>query len=85
MEVTGITAAGEIVILVQQQLRERGYDPGSVDGRAGPRTRTAIEKFQRDSGGTVDGEISVTLLQHLGILGRQIHAFGGETAPTMAP
>lgn len=85
LEVTGITAAGEIVILVQQQLRERGYDPGSVDGRAGPRTRTAIEKFQRDSGRTADGEISVTLLQHLGILGRQIHAFGGETAPTMTP
>lgn len=85
MEASGITAAGEIVTLVQQRLRERGYDPGSVDGRAGPRTRAAIRKFQRDNNQEEDGDVSVALLQSLGILGQQIHAFGGEVAPTRSP
>lgn len=85
LEASGITAAGEIVTLVQQRLRERGYDPGSVDGRAGPRTRAAIRKFQRDNNQEEDGDVSVALLQSLGILGQQIHAFGGEVAPTRSP
>ena len=80
----GVTAAGEIVSLVQQQLRERGYDPGSIDGRAGPRTRAAIRAFQRANDQEEDGEISVDLLQHLGILGQQIHAFGNGR-PTATP
>ncbi len=85
LEASGITAAGEIVTLVQQRLRERGYDPGSVDGRAGPRTRAAIRKFQRDNNHEEDGDVSVALLQGLGILGQQIHAFGGEVTPTKSP
>jgi hypothetical protein len=85
LEASGITAAGEIVTLVQQRLRERGYDPGIADGRAGPRTRAAIQKFQRDNNHEEDGDISVALLQSLGILGQQIHAFGGEVTPPISP
>lgn len=35
---------------VQQELRERGYYRGAVDGIVGPRTRMALESFQRDAG-----------------------------------
>lgn len=37
---------------VQQQLAKRGYDPGPVDGVAGPKTQRALRDFQRskDSG-----------------------------------
>lgn len=31
---------------LQQRLRTRGYRPGPVDGRLGPRTRAALEWFQ---------------------------------------
>ena len=35
---------------VQQRLLELGYDPGPVDGIAGPQTRTALGAFQKDRG-----------------------------------
>lgn len=31
---------------VQQQLAKRGYDPGPVDGVAGPKTQRALRQFQ---------------------------------------
>lgn len=61
----------------QTALHMLGYDPGPVDGVAGPRTRHAVEEFQRDhqpEAGKVDGIIGirtmgalVTALQHAGI------------------
>ncbi|MGB3201762.1 MAG: peptidoglycan-binding domain-containing protein [Nodosilinea sp.] len=35
---------------VQQQLAQRGYDPGPVDGVAGPKTQRALRKFQQSQG-----------------------------------
>lgn len=32
---------------VQQQLTKRGYDPGPVDGVAGPKTQRALRNFQQ--------------------------------------
>jgi hypothetical protein len=34
---------------VQARLRNLGYDPGPVDGKVGPRTKSAIRAFQRDN------------------------------------
>jgi hypothetical protein len=31
---------------VQQRLAQRGYDPGPVDGVAGPKTQSALRQFQ---------------------------------------
>lgn len=72
----GVTASGEIVAMVQQRLRQRGYNPGTADGRAGPQTQMAIRAFQRDVGMKPDGEIDIVLLQRLGIVGEQIFVFG---------
>lgn len=72
---TEVTAVGEVIALVQQRLRERGYDPGTVDGRAGSRTRAAIRELQRSLDRKPDGEIDAVLLQHLGIAGKPVHAF----------
>ena len=41
---------------IQRRLAELGYDPGPADGRAGPRTRTAIQAFQRARGLPAEGE-----------------------------
>lgn len=35
---------------VQQQLAQRGYDPGPVDGVAGPKTQRALRNFQQSQG-----------------------------------
>ena len=58
----------ETVRTVQSRLRERGYDPGPLDGRFGPRTRAAIVAFARDAGlpALPDG-ISARLLAALDI------------------
>ncbi|MDP9200281.1 MAG: lytic murein transglycosylase, partial [Pseudomonadota bacterium] len=50
---------------VQQRLIERGYDIGQPDGMIGPRTRTAIESFQKSAGLSVDGRAGVRVLRGL--------------------
>ena len=40
---------------LQAKLTTRGFSPGPVDGRFGPLTRTAVQRFQRADGLAVDG------------------------------
>ena len=40
---------------LQQALKDKGFDPGSVDGMMGPATRRAIKAFQAANGLEVDG------------------------------
>lgn len=42
---------------VQEALAARGYDPGPIDGRDGPKTRKAVTAFQQDSGLDPDGQV----------------------------
>lgn len=49
--------ADAVIARAQGQLLERGFDPGPVDGLMGPRTRSAIRKFQRDRGLPVNGRL----------------------------
>jgi peptidoglycan hydrolase-like protein with peptidoglycan-binding domain len=41
---------------VQQALKDRGYDPGPVNGRLDEPTQAALRNFQRDRGLTTTGE-----------------------------
>jgi len=50
---------------VQQALQAKGYRPGIIDGKLGPRTRAAIRRYQQDYGLPVTGEVSLGLLNHL--------------------
>ncbi len=50
---------------VQARLTALGYDPGPVDGMMGPKTRNAIERFQRDTGLERTGDPSLRLLKNL--------------------
>jgi peptidoglycan hydrolase-like protein with peptidoglycan-binding domain len=58
---------GDTVLVSQIQglLLYLGYKPGSSDGLAGPRTYSAITKFEKDGGGVPAGEISDDLLYRL--------------------
>jgi len=40
---------------IQQALKNAGYDPGAIDGKAGPLTKRAIKSFQRDHNLVADG------------------------------
>jgi gas vesicle protein len=41
----------------QQALKDRGYDPGPIDGKAGPKTHAALADFQRVQGLDVNGTL----------------------------
>ena len=40
---------------LQRSLRSQGLKPGPIDGRYGPQTRSAVERFQQGHGLAVDG------------------------------
>lgn len=66
------------VVRIQSLLSSLGYEPGTIDGLFGARTRTAIEEFQRDRDLPVTGEVSTDLLAALEAASEE----GGERAAT---
>jgi peptidoglycan hydrolase-like protein with peptidoglycan-binding domain len=48
-------STGVAVRQLQQALKDLGYDPHGIDGHFGPRTKAAVEAFQRANDLTVDG------------------------------
>ncbi len=42
---------------MQAALKNAGFDPGSLDGKMGPRTRQAIKDFQKSKGLVPDGAV----------------------------
>lgn len=58
---------GDAIQRVQTALNEAGYACGTPDGIAGPRTRAAIEDFQKAHQLEVTGEIDDELLAALGL------------------
>ncbi len=52
-------------ILVQERLAALGHLEGTADGRFGPKTRAAIERFQREQGGSATGELTGAQLDAL--------------------
>jgi hypothetical protein len=53
------------IFLVQRALAARGYDPGSFDGKIGPRTRAAIDAFQGEACLVPTGELEPATLAAL--------------------
>jgi hypothetical protein len=51
----------------QERLKEKGFDPGSVDGSLGPRTKAALRQYQTTHGLPVTGELDGVTLKALGI------------------
>ena len=60
---------GEEVRQVQQKLKNLGYYTGNVDGIYGTLTQSAVKRFQRDKGLSVDGIVGPKTLSALGISG----------------
>jgi peptidoglycan hydrolase-like protein with peptidoglycan-binding domain len=59
--------SAEIVSKAQQALKDKGYDPGPVDGKMGPKTRSAIRSFQKKSDIPAKGDLSGRTLEGLGV------------------
>src|SRR6202042_3606520 len=41
---------------IQRMLTSLGYDPGTCDGKMGPKTQAAVKQFQTDNGLSADGD-----------------------------
>ena len=58
--------ATEVISKVQQALAKLGYDVGTPDGMAGPKTAEAIKAFERGTGMSESGAVNPRLLAVLG-------------------
>ncbi len=50
---------------IQQSLKDKGFDPGQVDGIMGPNTRQALQQFQQSQGIASSGKLNQQTLQSL--------------------
>jgi hypothetical protein len=50
---------------IQDALYRKGYDVGTIDGRLGPRTQSAIRDYERENGLPVTGQPTEDLLRHI--------------------
>lgn len=55
----------EITKSLQSRLNELGFDSGKVDGIIGPKTYSAVQKFQKANGLLADGFLSKELLEQI--------------------
>ena len=67
--------------LIQRGLRNEGFDPGTPDGLFGPRTRTAIRRWQEVRGTSATGYLDDTAAQLL----RAAGAPPGPSSPITVP
>jgi hypothetical protein len=51
---------------IQTALKNAGFYAGSIDGKVGPKTKAAIEAFQKANGLTADGKVGPKTWQTLG-------------------
>ncbi|MBI4525858.1 MAG: peptidoglycan-binding protein [Deltaproteobacteria bacterium] len=51
----------------QQALKQKGHNPGPVDGIIGPKTQAALRDFQQTQGLSATGTLDTATKQALGI------------------
>lgn len=63
----GWGSSGSVITEIQNRLKRWGYYTGSVDGRYGYGTYSAVKKFQTKNGLTADGVVGDATLRALGV------------------
>ena len=82
---SGGAAAGgnaEQVKAVQQALKDKGHDPGEVDGKMGPKTQQALRDYQQKEGLKATGRLDTETASKLGV---QAKADTSSTSPAASP
>jgi len=67
----------------QQALKDKGHDPGSVDGVMGPKTQAALKDFQKSQGIQETGRLDAETMAKLGVEGRS--SASGQSSPAASP
>ncbi len=79
-------ASNDDVTAAQQALKDKGFDPGPIDGRMGPRTHAAISDFQKKEGLKVTGRLDSDTKSHLtGTAATSSTATPSTTTPSASP
>jgi peptidoglycan hydrolase-like protein with peptidoglycan-binding domain len=82
---SGPAAGGnaEQVKTVQQALKDKGHDPGDVDGKLGPKTQQAIRDYQQKEGLKATGRLDTETAAKLGVQAKADTS--SATSPAASP
>jgi peptidoglycan hydrolase-like protein with peptidoglycan-binding domain len=81
-----MTGNREQVKAVQQALKDKGHDPGAVDGMMGPKTQAALKEFQDKEGLKASGRIDAETMAKLGVESKTGASAGtGSSSPAASP
>jgi peptidoglycan hydrolase-like protein with peptidoglycan-binding domain len=75
----------ERVKAAQQALKDKGHDPGPVDGVMGPKTQAALKDFQSKEGITATGQLDAETMSKLGVQARAGAAADRTGSPAASP
>lgn len=82
----GMAGRQEQVKAVQQALKDKGHDPGAVDGKMGPKTQAALRDFQSKEGLKASGRLDAETMSKLGVEAKAgASATGSATSPSASP
>jgi peptidoglycan hydrolase-like protein with peptidoglycan-binding domain len=85
MSSEGATAqADPQVRQVQQALKDKGHDPGQIDGVMGPQTKQALQSFQQAQGISGAGELDQQTLAALDVQGDSSASNTSSNQPSSA-
>jgi pentapeptide MXKDX repeat protein len=83
MKSGGAMAGGksERIKAAQQALKDKGADPGAIDGVMGPKTQAAVRDFQSKEGLKATGRLDPETMSKLGVQAKA----GSSDAPSAMP
>lgn len=81
----GMAGKSQQVKAVQQALKDKGHDPGAIDGKMGPKTQAALRDFQSKEGLKASGRLDADTMAKLGVQTKAGAAAGGSTTPSASP
>lgn len=71
------------VMAVQQALKDKGHDPGTIDGVMGPKTQAALRDFQKKEGLKASGRLDQETMAKLGV--EMKTGAAGASSPAASP
>jgi polyhydroxyalkanoate synthesis regulator phasin len=75
------TSSANDVMSAQQALKDKGHDPGAIDGRMGPNTRAALKSYQKSEGLKETGRLDSETRTHLGLASSTSSAVTPSASP----
>jgi len=77
-----LVAQSDTIRQAQQALKDKGFDPGPIDGKYGPKTREAVLNYQKQNNIVANGRLGGETYESLGVKrdapGEHMDAAGSE-------